>query len=438
MSTRKQRRRIQPQSVGSTAKAVTSAKTIRLTHRPVAVTRTHSRGAGRGSAAKRGRAFESRGICPPPEGEPVPRNQKSYCAVYRAYMACHREPRVRESSSAMIFLTKLHHLLIYPSTQLRYFQGQTVSLSLSIYQKACPGCAASVSIGATRCVCGHNFETDDNSLSPLEATLRDEELYEGYLAARAEQARQAVRDAAEALTQEPGNAELVSVAALAREVANSIESDLAEQRNKITAIKDKLRSMEPLVPIFPSAPTTAPVVRKQAESHLPPLTPSAPAQPAPTAAASVTAGVIEKTLPVTVSAKSAPVSSWRATTTQKAAGVLAALKNAKAREAVARAQQTKETVVVEPPSPPAPASTSVSIPPSAFRKEQAAKAEKIMESHKPADGKECPNCTSSVPTNTTRCRCGFAFVSDGTELPSLTLCTGDFTALRNSLKLNLR
>jgi hypothetical protein len=61
-----------------------------------------------------------------------------------------------------------------------------------------------------------------------------------------------------------------------------------------------------------------------------------------------------------------------------------------------------------------------------------------MESHKPADGKECPNCTSSVPTNTTRCRCGFAFVSDGTELPSLTLCTGDFTALRNSLKLNLR
>ncbi len=61
-----------------------------------------------------------------------------------------------------------------------------------------------------------------------------------------------------------------------------------------------------------------------------------------------------------------------------------------------------------------------------------------MEARKTIDGKECPNCTSSVPVNTTRCQCGFAFVSGGTELPSLTLCTGDFTALRNSLKLNLR
>jgi hypothetical protein len=71
-------------------------------------------------------------------------------------------------------------------------------------------------------------------------------------------------------------------------------------------------------------------------------------------------------------------------------------------------------------------------PPSAFRKEQASKAEKIMEAQKSIDVKECPNCTSSVPTNTTRCQCGFAFVSGVNELPSLTLCTGDFTALRNS------
>lgn len=61
-----------------------------------------------------------------------------------------------------------------------------------------------------------------------------------------------------------------------------------------------------------------------------------------------------------------------------------------------------------------------------------------MEAHRTVDGKECPNCTSSVPLNTTRCQCGFAFKDSSTELPSLTLCTGDFTALRNSLNLNLR
>ena len=89
-------------------------------------------------------------------------------------------------------------------------------------------------------------------------------------------------------------------------------------------------------------------------------------------------------------------------------------------------------------SAPATASTHGTTPPSAFRMEQASRADKIMEARKTIDGKECPNCTSSVPVNTTRCRCGFAFVSGSTELPSLTLCTGDFTALRNSLKLNLR
>ncbi len=118
--------------------------------------------------------------------------------------------------------------------------------------------------------------------------------------------------------------------------------------------------------------------------------------------------------------------------------MLAALKNAKAREAIARTQQAKATVAAKPVSAPAAASAHATTPPSAFRKEQASKAEKIMEAHKTNEGKECPNCTSNVPVNTTRCQCGFAFVSSSTELPSLTLCTGDFTALRNSLKLNLR
>ena len=48
-----------------------------------------------------------------------------------------------------------------------------MSISLSIFQKPCPGCAASVAIGAARCDCGHIFESAANNLSPLEASLRE-------------------------------------------------------------------------------------------------------------------------------------------------------------------------------------------------------------------------------------------------------------------------
>ena len=314
-----------------------------------------------------------------------------------------------------------------------------MSLSLSIFQKPCPSCAASVAISATRCGCGHSFESAANNLSPLEATLRDEELYEGYLAARAEQARQAARRAEEVLAENTSNSELVSACALAREVAKSIDSDLAEQQKKIAAIRNALHDLEPVAPVVPPAakPST---VREKSVSRQSPKTPVTTARPSPIVTVSPIPVAAEKTLPVAAPAKPAPASVRHAATTQKAAGVLAALKNAKAREAIARAQQVKAAAAAEktPASASAAASAHGTVPPSAFRKEQASRAEKIMEARKTIDGKECPNCTSSVPVNTTRCRCGFAFVSGGTELPSLTLCTGDFTALRNSLKLNLR
>jgi hypothetical protein len=360
-----------------------------------------------------------------------------------------------------------------------------VSLSLSIFQKPCPGCASSVSVSATRCDCGHVFESASNSLSPLEASLRDEELYEGYLAARAEQAHQVAYVAEQALSEEADNPELASAAVLAREVARSIDDDLAEQRKKIAAIRKALPksvSVAP-TPIATSVIPDSPVV---AETRAPTQTialPTVPEQPAPVVpsvivkhesavvvadtpapagivvkptektrpAPAATAAPISTPTPPTVASKPVKTTSsptWQATTAQKAAGVLAAIKNAKVRESLTRAKnavvaaaRVEQKAVSHAPMPqPAPTAASVpsAAPPSAFRKEQASRAEKIMDAHKSVDSKECPNCTSSVPGNTTRCQCGFTFVTDGNELPSLTLCTGDFTALRNSLKLNLR
>jgi hypothetical protein len=370
-----------------------------------------------------------------------------------------------------------------------------VSLASSIFQKPCPGCAASVAVSAARCDCGHVFESATDSLSPLEASLRDEELYEGYLAARAEQAQQVARVAEQALDEEADNPELVSAAALAREVAKSIDNDLAEQRKKIAAIQNALHKSQPVAPapaaasvitetaipesaVAAETPAPVPIMAKPvapkrpvpaaasvkviaelpesavvtaAPAPAPKITvkPSAPARPTPAAAvASSSTPVLKPDTSVINRVKPTVTPTWQASTAQKAADVLAAIKNAKVRESLARAKNAvvaaatkeKEVVAHAPLPQPAPASSSAPsvAPPSAFRKEQASKAEKIMEAHKAADDKECPNCTSRVLVNTTRCQCGFAFVSGGNELPSLTLCTGDFTALRNSLKLNLR
>ena len=315
-----------------------------------------------------------------------------------------------------------------------------MSLSSSIFQKPCPGCASSVAISVVRCDCGHVFESSANTLTPLEATLRDEELYEGYLAARAEQAHQMASSAEVMLSEDASNAELISACALAREVAKSIDNDLAEQQAKIAALRKAMRDLEPVVPVVLDPPVAKPsAATKKSASRQPPKTQSAPARPSPVVVQSPVPVAVKKSPHVTAPAKPASAPTWFATTSQKAAGVLAALKNAKAREAVARARHTEATDEAEQSPLPTPTSAQGTTPPSAFRKEQASRAEKIMEArNNTTDGKECPNCTSSVPINTTRCQCGFAFISGGTELPSLTLCTGDFTALRNSFKLNLR
>lgn len=314
-----------------------------------------------------------------------------------------------------------------------------MSISSSIFQKICPACALKAPVNAECCQCGHTFESATQHQSPQELALRDEELYEGYLNARAEQAEQAAYNAAQMLAVAPNDPEIIAAAQLAREVARSIEIDLEAQRRK-TAI---LRAALPVVikppvviqPIAAPTPVVAPVAAPAPIKTAPPL-------PLPDALTIIEVAAPPKPARANV-ANAPPVLNpnlHRSRAAQKAAGVLAALKSAKAKAAPARAQQAlsleqklKAQMAAQPVRKEAAASTS---PSPSFRQEQAAKAEKVMESHKLINTKECSNCTASVPLNTSRCHCGYNFGSTG--LPSLTLCTGDFTALRNSLNLNLR
>jgi ribosomal protein L40E len=344
-----------------------------------------------------------------------------------------------------------------------------VSSALSIFQKLCPTCTSSIPVDAERCDCGYVFESEgNNDASPVENALRDEELYETYLAARTAQAHEAVRAAEDALAEEPDSAERRSAVELAREVAGSIDADLAEQRNKIAALRKVVSSMKSSRPKAPvtkpaqsavtatAATQPAPKPGKKQNPEKPAVT--VRAQPETRPAAKSPPQIVQPAvqIPVAKTKAATPASDPRvsisslvasvAATAHKAAGALEAIKKAKALEAPAQAaspvaapvppaQPSPQTPVVATVAAPAPAVT----PPAAFRAEQAARAEKAMEAHKkPADAKECPNCTASVPTAATRCRCGFVFAAGSNDLPSLTLCTGDFTALRNNFLNNLR
>ena len=302
-----------------------------------------------------------------------------------------------------------------------------MSGALSIFQKVCPSCATHIAVDAANCACGHEFESGSGT-SAEELALRDEELYENYLAARAGQAAEAARAAADWLAEEPDNSDRANAAQLAQEVASSLEADLNEQRAKINAMRrilgPRLTSMPPAVP----AATTSPKPVAAAKPSKPATSKAiAPVPPVATKLKASMTSAAPKPAPNITPAVSAPPASAAPTlpsmsSSHKAAAALDAIKRAKAQEAV----------------PATLAPTVTATPPDSFRAEQAARASRaIAEQAKPVNSKDCPNCTAAVPLATTRCRCGFTFVSGTNDLPTLTLCTGDFTALRNSLKLNL-
>lgn len=71
----------------------------------------------------------------------------------------------------------------------------------SIYQKACPACAAVVERELERCSCGHVFPPDGADIDQA----ADENLYEAYLTARIAQGLETLEHARAALRAVPGD-----------------------------------------------------------------------------------------------------------------------------------------------------------------------------------------------------------------------------------------
>jgi hypothetical protein len=299
----------------------------------------------------------------------------------------------------------------------------------SIFQKVCPSCMATVALDTRQCSCGQHFDHDntDANLSSEEIRLKAEQLYESYLAARAEQAANAVKAAQAAFAADPSNPEKSERVADTIGEAQTAAAALSAQSARIVEMKQTMR---------PSAP---------------------PPKPAPASAAP------KKRMTPRKSAAAEP-----ARTVRKPAPVVDVTASARAK------RHSKPAVPMAAKNPPAPVAAPVpkkpevaqaeqtAAPNPAFRQAQAAKAEKILRTvrvtaptpqvkkqpvpvlpvpekkitpvvavstgtnsaprlYKAEKSKDCPNCTASVDSGAASCRCGYEFPSSRQLIPPLAM-----------------
>ena len=320
----------------------------------------------------------------------------------------------------------------------------------SIFQKICPGCMVTLALDASACNCGHQFDHDDTdaTLSSEQIRLKAEELYENYLAARAEQAASAIMAAQSEFARDPVSSQK------SQRVASAIQES-EEARAALTAQSARVAEMRQALPPPAPAPRPvhAPVVPKNKDRYAKPA-------PRPTQ-------VRAEARAANASTNSAITSSFRA----KRAARKAALATVKSSPVPAPVAARPEFIL--PP-------TQTKTPNPAFRQAQSAKAEKFLrktetaaavkavvreevaeapkivmvpktepKSPPPAptltrsaprllgpDKKECPNCTGSVDNKLNRCRCGYEFPASETLMPTLAMSEderAEFAKLFSSL-----
>lgn len=115
---------------------------------------------------------------------------------------------------------------------------------MSTFDKACPECAATHSAAAIRCSCGYLFNPlflEDPHLA-LELAIREERLIEEYLTARAEQAEETAKEAAQTAAMYPENEHMAVEAVYAERNARKAKADFAQQRARAAHAEAELRT----------------------------------------------------------------------------------------------------------------------------------------------------------------------------------------------------
>lgn len=319
-------------------------------------------------------------------------------------------------------------------------------------------------IDTGECTCGHCFDHDDNTaaLSSEAIRVQAEELYESYLAARAEQAAASVMAAQAEYAGEPGSvgksnrvAEAIREAEAARAALAAQSAHVAEMkkalppapvpRPKLTAVapKKKIAAVKPAA--TPSQVRATVRVMNNSDTDNAITTYMLSRRAAKKAAA---ATVRNKPAPMPVPARPqavpapvqtrAPNPAFRQAQAARAEKILRQAETTVAVKAVIReeiAVAPKPRVAKTPPAEVALKPVSPQpVPKLVAVKTKTREETAVVVAPPPApvltrsaprllgvDKKECPNCTASVDTKLGRCRCGFEFPTSDHLMPSLAM-----------------
>jgi hypothetical protein len=294
---------------------------------------------------------------------------------------------------------------------------------------------ATLATSMTECACGFSFEQEDAQPSSEEIRIKAEELYENYLAARAEQAAKSVKTAQAEYTRDLNNPAKSKNIARCLTESRTAEANLVAQRSHIAELRKLMRTVpaviETPIQVAPRKPVVArPVAVTPIQTVVRTLAPavSAPkpermehnrfAVRSPNANFHVATPVKQATVPtpaVTAAQPAIPILSTPSAIPDKAFREAQAAKAAKIMRATTPAEtQTRPLRPTEPviEAVSAPAPVSAPPKPAATRKPMLLRA---------TTDKECPNCTATVSVNTERCRCGYEFAPGGSLIPELSM-----------------
>ncbi len=104
-----------------------------------------------------------------------------------------------------------------------------------IYKRPCPSCGALAPTGIDRCECGYAFESD--ATLPEDLALQEEEMFEAYINARAEQAIASVESARATLAADPKNTDKAASLLKAVQQALILRDERDAQTAKIAEAK---------------------------------------------------------------------------------------------------------------------------------------------------------------------------------------------------------
>lgn len=113
----------------------------------------------------------------------------------------------------------------------------------NIFLKACPECARASTLPVAACSCGYVFQLQEPQPGVSQQDFaREEQLYEEYLSARAEQALEAARVAEHLAELFPHDRRKVIAAAELQLAAQTAEAELAAQKARVADLMEAARS----------------------------------------------------------------------------------------------------------------------------------------------------------------------------------------------------